>query len=85
MVLASKPLVKKYINGNTEKTNADRIIGKRCLVTEEINQLKGTGAVKVDGLEWSAKCEDVSQVISKGQEVLIVDIQGVKAIVKNQN
>lgn len=84
MILASRPLVRRYINNtNKEKTNADRIIGKHCLVTEEINQLKGTGAVKVDGLEWSAKCEDINETIQPGEDVYIVDIQGVKAVVKN--
>ena len=32
----TRPLVKKYINGRTQPTNADMLIGQECLVTEDI-------------------------------------------------
>ena len=41
----TRPLVKKYINGRTQPTNADMLIGQECLVTEDIDNLTGHGAV----------------------------------------
>ena len=35
----TRPLVKKYINGKVEPTNADMTIGKVCRVTETINNM----------------------------------------------
>ncbi len=35
----TRPLVKKYINGRTQPTNADMLIGQECLVTEDIDNL----------------------------------------------
>ena len=37
----TRPLVKKYINGRTQPTNADMLIGQECLVTEDIDNLTG--------------------------------------------
>ena len=35
-IFVTRPLAKKYLRGNTIKTNLDRVIGKHCLVTETI-------------------------------------------------
>ena len=45
----TRPLVKKYVNGCTQPTNADMLIGQECLVTEDIDNLTGRGAVTVGG------------------------------------
>lgn len=37
----TRPLVKKYVNGRTQPTNADMLIGQECLVTEDIDNLTG--------------------------------------------
>ncbi|MBQ8342004.1 MAG: NfeD family protein [Clostridia bacterium] len=82
LVIATRPLCKKFIKDKGEKTNADALIGKACLVTEEIRNIDGLGEVKVGGLCWSARAEDESRVIAVGEQVEIVAIQGVKLIVK---
>ena len=40
LILATKPLVKKFANIDTVKTNAQSIIGKKGLVTKDINSIK---------------------------------------------
>ena len=45
----TRPLVKKYINSRTQPTNADMLIGQECLVTEDIDNLAGRGAVEKYG------------------------------------
>ena len=80
LILATKPLVKKFANTKTVKTNAEAIIGKKGLVTKDINSIKSTGQVKIDGELWSAIGKD-DMDISKGTEVEVNEIKGVKVIV----
>ena len=63
-----KILIKK------EKTNLDRIIGMKGVVTEEIDELI-IGEVKVDGKRWSAISKSKLKV---GDVVRILKINGVK-------
>ncbi len=83
-LLITRPLAKKYINGRAQATNADMILGKECLVTEEINNLAGTGAVSVAGKVWTARTEEDNTVIPKGNLVVVQKIEGVKAIVSEK-
>lgn len=76
----TRPLVKKYVNGKVQPTNADMAIGKECRVTETINNIEGTGAVYVDGKTWTARTED-DEIIEKGELVSALRIEGVKLIV----
>ncbi|MDD6728122.1 MAG: NfeD family protein [Eubacteriales bacterium] len=80
-LVITRPLVKKYIKPKTEHTNADRILNQECIVTEEINNLKGIGQVKGDGKVWTARSADDS-VIPAGSVVKVEKISGVKLIVK---
>ena len=79
-LLATRPLVKKYINGKTTPTNADMLIGQTCVVMEPISNLSETGAVKIGGKVWTARSEDGS-VFAPGEKVVAVRIEGVKLIV----
>jgi membrane protein implicated in regulation of membrane protease activity len=76
-----RPLAKKYINGRKSPTNADRVIGMVCPVTEDIDNISGTGAVSVDGKVWTARSSS-GENIPKGTLVKPVSIQGVKLIVE---
>lgn len=82
LILATKPFVKKFVNKSVSdtKTNAFSIIGKKAIVTKEINSINGLGQIKVDGEVWSAEGIDGSN-IEKGTEVEITRIDGVRAIV----
>ena len=81
LLLATRPLVKKYINKKSQPTNADRCIGEKAVVTEEINNLLGKGAAKINGVEWTARSEN-DENIKIGTTVTVVRIDGVKLIVK---
>lgn len=82
-LVLTKPLIKKHVTAKTQKTNADRLVGKICEVTESIDNIKAVGAVKAEGLTWSAKSTDGP--IQKGQLVTIVDIKGAHAVVQRVN
>jgi len=76
----TRPLVKKYINGKVQPTNADMVLGQTCVVLEPISNLSETGAVKVSGKVWTARSED-GTVFAPGEKVVAVRIEGVKLIV----
>lgn len=61
-----------------EKTNLDRIIGMKGVVTEYIDEMN-VGEVKVDGKRWSAIS---STKLSAGEKVKILKINGVKVEVE---
>ena len=81
----TRPLAKKYVNGKTQPTNADMVIGRECIVNEEINNLLATGAVTVSGKVWTARSEDDDIIIPAGETVAAVRIEGVKLIVRISN
>lgn len=81
-LVLTRPLAKKYVNGRAEPTNADRIIGKDCVVTEEINNILGTGAVTAEGKVWTARMERDGETAAPGQVLRVLRIEGVKLIVE---
>ena len=80
LLLCLRPLSKRLLKQKKVATNADSNIGKEAIVTEEIDNLQGKGAVKIAGVEWSARSEDGS-VIEKDAVVRILRIEGVKVCV----
>ena len=78
IMILTRPLLKKLISKDKEKTNLDRVIGMEGVCTEEISRNK-VGEVKVDGKKWSAIS---SSKINVGDEVIITAIDGVKLKVK---
>lgn len=77
----TRPLVKKYVNSRSQPTNADMVIGKEALVTEDIDNVEATGAVSVGGKVWTARSADGVQIKS-GAVVSVLRIEGVKLIVE---
>ena len=72
-----KTLEKKSVK--KEKTNFDRVIGMKGVVTEEIKENE-IGEVKVDGKKWSAVSKRPLKV---GDKVKILKINGVKLEVES--
>ena len=77
----TRPLAKKYINSRTQPTNADVLIGKECLVTGDIDNILGTGEVKVGGRVWTARSAADGMKIPAGSSATVIRIEGVKLIV----
>ena len=78
----TRPFAKKYVNSRATPTNADMLIGKECVVTEEIDNVLGTGAVTVGGKVWTARTEEPDGKAETGKVMTVVRIDGVKLIVK---
>lgn len=80
LLLALRPLTKKYFSPKA-KFGTDRLIGMQTVVTERIDNLAATGAVRADGKEWTARSVDGS-ILEAGSVATILSIDGVKVIVK---
>lgn len=76
-----RPLVKRYINPRTQRTNADRLVGQEAIVTETIDNLASTGQASIAGQVWTARGED-NTPIEAGTRVKVLRIEGVKLIVR---
>ena len=82
LLIFTRPLVDKFIKVPKEiKTNAYSIIGKKGIVISKINNIEGTGQIKIGGEVWSAKSFE-NEDIPENTEIEIVEIDGVKAVVK---
>lgn len=79
-IVLTRPLAKKYLRGNTIRTNSDRVIGKHCLVTETITADK-KGEVKVMGTLWMAASLD-NETIEIGEYAEVISIEGAHVVVK---
>ena len=76
-----RPVLRKYLRVKPTRTNADRLIGQEALVTEPIDNLRETGAIRINGVLWTAKSLDDAQ-IPTGTRVTIERIEGAKVYVK---
>lgn len=81
LLFFTRPFVNKFSPKEKVKTNALSIIGKKGIVTQTINPITGEGQVKIGSEVWSAKSSEDAK-IEKGLEVEVLDIDGVKAIVR---
>ena len=83
LIFLTKPFIEKFVTkkDKTVNTNVYSLIGKIGIVTEEINPLLGTGQIKIGTEIWSAISTDES-IISKDSQIEILEIKGVKAVVK---
>ncbi len=80
-LVATRPFVKKFTGLKYSPTNADRYIGEKAIVTQGIDNLHESGAVRVKGMEWTARSAEGS-IIPKGATVTVQKIEGVKLIVE---
>lgn len=62
------------------RANIRALIGQRCLVTEEISNIKNTGLVKFKGNVWSAMSVNENDFIEEGTIVYVHYVEGVKLV-----
>ena len=84
LLVLTKKLVKKYLSRTKDQaTNLELFYEKTAIVVEEIDNVKEKGAVKINGLIWTARSEN-NEVIEKDTVVIFKKISGNKAIVKRK-
>ena len=80
LMITTRSSISKYLKVNPVRTNLDRVIGMKGIVTEDIKKDK-YGEVRVDGKRWTAYSKD-DKVIKKDEFVEILNIDGNKLAVK---
>lgn len=80
LMITTRSSVSKYLKVNPVRTNLDRVIGMKGIVTEDIKK-DNYGEVRVDGKRWTAYSKD-DKVIKKDEFVEILNIDGNKLAVK---
>ena len=80
LLIALRPLLKKYITPKKIRTNVDSVIGTQGVVLEQIDNIAGTGRVKLGGMEWTARSE-TGEPIAPGEVIRVEKIEGVKVFV----
>lgn len=83
LLLLTRPLVKKRLEKTKTATNADSLIGKETLVTDDISNINEKGSVKIGGVIWAARSLS-GEDIPAGQTVTVEKIEGVKLIVSKK-
>ncbi|MGN0819327.1 MAG: NfeD family protein [Christensenellaceae bacterium] len=80
-LIATRPLCKKFLRRKKDQsTNLELYIDETAVVTESIDNVLGKGAIKINGLTWSARSLN-GEKIAEGELVIFKEIQGNKAIV----
>ena len=82
LLILTRPLAKKYLNSRTVKTNVDSLVGKTCIVTEDIDNLRAEGQVTIMGQVWTARSVQDDMILKKDTKVRVKAISGVKLIVE---
>lgn len=67
-----RPVIVKFLLKKKDEvvTNAEAVVGRVGVVTEEINSVKNTGRVKIDGDDWKA---EASETIAVGEKVEVIN------------
>jgi membrane protein implicated in regulation of membrane protease activity len=77
----SRRFAERFTKKQPPGIGADRFIGKRGLVLEEIDNAKNTGRVRIDKEEWRAD-SDTDGVIAVGGRVEVTRLDGTHMVVK---
>lgn len=86
LVLFTRPIVQRFAHRRDAnvKTNLEAIEGKLGLVTEQIDNVVGTGQVRLQGETWSARSVG-GEHFAVGTRVTIVGVDGVRLVVRGEH
>ena len=68
------------INNLKKQKGLDSIVGEKAVVVEKIDNFAGCGQVKINGMFFSARGTEDSDVFEVGQVLYVVAIEGVKLV-----
>lgn len=79
----TRSVAKEYLKIGKTKTNVDSLIGELGIVIKDILPFN-TGQVKVKGQIWTAKALGDDEIM-ENERIEVVDVEGVKLIVRKVN
>ena len=81
LLILTRPLAKRISESQKgTKTNFDRVVGEKVIITEAVDNINGKGKTIINGVEWKVKSSSGNK-IEEGKIVTVEKIEGVKLIV----
>lgn len=80
LLLALRPLARKYFTPRLAKTNMDAVIGQEGYVTAVVDNDHAAGKVKLGHMEWSARSSS-GEILEEGTRIKVDSVEGVKVFV----
>ena len=77
----SRRFAERFTHKQPPGIGADRLIGRRGVVLEQIDNMQSVGKVRIDKEEWRAESEDES-VIESGTRIEVIRLDGTHAVVR---
>lgn len=71
----------KSIKTNPEKTDIDRIVGKKVVITQTTGNNANTGYAQINDVQWKVRSVD-DETIEPGEVMIVEKIEGVSLIVR---
>jgi membrane protein implicated in regulation of membrane protease activity len=84
VLILVRPIATTHFNNRLKKTNIDAVVGRKLIAKTDIDNLHGFGKVDMDGSTWIAASSIDNVIIHQGEEVKVVEVQGVKLIVERE-
>lgn len=81
LLFVTRPFLKQVLLKQPVATNADAVIGREGLTVTEIDNLKNTGRVQIQGLSWNARSID-NVIIPVEQKIKVIHMEGVTVFVR---
>ena len=81
LLAISRRFADRFTHKQPPGIGADRLIGRRGVVLEGIDNMQNVGKVRIDKEEWRAESEDEA-VIEAGVRVEVVRLDGTHAVVR---
>ncbi len=82
LLFTVRPFGLRFVHRAKSESHVKGMIGKTCFVISEIDNSAGIGKVRLGDVEWSARSYKKNVIYPVGTVVKIVDVIGVKLIVK---
>ena len=77
LLVFTRPWAMKYLKPHLVKTNYETVIGQNVCLTEDVDNIKGTGTAVLKGQEWTARAWEEGKTYPAGMIVSVKEIHGV--------
>jgi membrane protein implicated in regulation of membrane protease activity len=81
LLAASRRFAERFSRKQPPGVGADRLIGRKGVVMEDIDNLKNVGRVRIDEEDWRAESEDDTTLVA-GTQVEVIRLDGTHAVVR---
>lgn len=76
-LFVTRPWAMKYFRPRLIRTNYEQVLEENVCLTEDVDNIKGTGTAVYKGQEWSARAYEEGKTFEAGMIVKVKEIRGV--------